>query len=296
MNILVSGSTGLIGSALMPLLAERGHTAGRLVRAGRHIEPGDVRWDPADGTIDETALQGCDAVVHLAGENIAGRWTREKKARIRDSRIEGTSLICKALARLERPPSALLCASAMGYYGNRGEEILTEESEPGSGFLADVGREWEEACRPATEAGIRVVNLRFAMILSSAGGALRQMLTPFRLGLGGRVGSGKQYWSWIAIDDAVSAIAFALESEKLSGPVNVASPNPVTNREFASTLGRVLHRPACCPMPAFAARLLLGQMADELLLSSVRAQPKKLQDASFVFRYPELEVALRGVL
>ena len=296
MNVLISGSSGLIGSALMPLLAERGHTAGRLVRQGGHIEPADVRWDPADGTIDEAGLQGCDAVVHLAGEHVAGRWTPEKKARIRDSRIGGTSLICKALARLERPPSALLCASAVGYYGSRGDEILSEESEPGSGFLADVCREWEEASRPPTEAGIRVVNLRFAMVLSSAGGALKEMLTPFRLGLGGRIGSGKQYWSWIAIDDAVSAIAFALESEKLSGPVNVASPNPVTNREFASTLGRVLHRPVCFPMPVCVARLLLGQMVDEVLLRSIRAQPKRLQNADFVFRYPELEMALEGVL
>lgn len=296
MKVLVSGSTGLVGSALVPFLVSGGHEVVRLVR-GRPA-PGVVAvpWDPQAGTIAAAQLEGFDAVVHLAGENIAGRWTTAKKARIRSSRVEGTRLLADALAGLKRPSRTLICASAIGYYGNRGDELLREDSPPGAGFLAEVCREWEGAARPAAEKGIRVVHLRIGVVLSPAGGALAQMLTPFKLGLGGRIGSGNQYMSWIAIDDLIGAFHHALITESLRGPVNAVAPRPMTNLEFTKTLGRVLGRPTLFPMPAFAARLAFGEMADELLLASARVEPTKLASSGYRFRAPELEGALRHLL
>ena len=295
MRISVTGSSGLIGSALVPLLTAEGHEVGRVVRS---TTAGDAwRWDPGTGHFDAGAVNGMDAVVHLAGESIAaGRWSAARKARIRDSRVRGTRAVAEAVARADPRPQALLCASAMGFYGDRGEERLTEASAPGLGFLSEVSREWEEACAPARDRGVRVANLRFGIVLSPAGGALAKMLLPFRLGAGGVVGSGKQWWSWVALDDAVGAIRHALVTPEVSGPVNVAAPNPVTNAEFTRTLGRVLARPTLFPVPVFAARLALGEMADALLLASARIVPERLQQTGYVFRQPELEGALRHLL
>jgi uncharacterized protein (TIGR01777 family) len=295
MRLSVTGSTGLIGSALVPLLTRDGHEVGRVSRSAAGA--GGWRWDPGAGHVDPAAVDGMDAVVHLAGESIAGgRWSKARKARIRASRARGTRVVAEAVARAEPRPQALLCASAMGFYGDRGNELLTEASAPGRGFLAEVSREWEEACAPARDAGVRVVNLRFGIVLSPTGGALAKMLLPFRLGLGGVVGSGRQWWSWVALDDAVGAIRHALVTPGLAGPVNVTSPSPVTNAEFTRTLGRVLARPTLFPMPAFAARLALGEMAEALLLASARLVPERLQQTGYAFRCPELEGALRHVL
>jgi uncharacterized protein (TIGR01777 family) len=247
-------------------------------------------------SIDVSALEGIDAVVHLAGENIAARWTATQKAKIRDSRVRGTQLLCETLARLSSPPQVLVSASAIGYYGDRGEEILTEESPPGRGFLPEVCRAWEAATEAAKQRGMRVVILRLGMVLSAAGGALAKMLPPFRLGLGGMVGSGRQYMSWIALDDVVGTIQHAIVTDALQGPTNAVAPQAVTNQEFTRTLGKALGRPTLLPLPAFAARLMFGEMADELLLASTRVQPTKLLGSGYRFRYPELEDALRHVL
>ena len=296
MKVLVSGASGLVGSALVPFLTTGGHTVHRLVRSDSG-DAADVRWDPETGTVEADKLAGFDAVVHLAGENIAaGRWTAAKKDRIRDSRVDGTRLLCEALSALETPPKVLICASAIGYYGERGDGVLTEESEPGTGFLTEVCEAWEAATRPAADRGIRVVNLRFGMILSPAGGALARMLLPFKLGVGGKLGSGNQYMSWISLDDVVGAVHYALETESLSGPVNAVAPTPVTNRVYTKTLGQVLKRPALFPVPGFAARLAFGEMADALLLASTRVVPEKLNRSGYVFRQPELEGALRHLL
>ncbi len=296
MRILVSGSSGLIGSKLVGFLTTGGHEVPRLVRADASQDDA-IRWDPAAGTIDREILGGIAAAVHLAGENIAaGRWNDERKNRIRTSRVDGTRLLSTALAELQTPPQVLVCASAVGFYGDRADAELDEASDPGTGFLADVCRDWESAAHPARERGIRVVSLRLGVVLSADGGALEKMLTPFKLGAGGVIGSGRQYWSWIALDDVVSAIDHAITHEALDGPVNCVAPNPVTNREFTKTLGRVLRRPTLVPLPAFAARLALGQMADELLLASARVIPKRLQETGYKFRYPELDNALRHAL
>jgi uncharacterized protein len=298
MNILVSGSTGLVGTALIPALTAGGHEVVRLVRSKSRAPSKELfGWDPEANYIDAAGLEGLDAVVHLAGEPIAaGRWNALKKARIRDSRVRGTQLLCEALAHTAKRPLVLICASAIGFYGDRGEEVLTEASPGGNGFLAEVCREWEAATEPARQKGIRVVNTRFGVILSALGGALAKMLSPFKMGVGGIIGSGRQYMSCIALDDVVRAIQHALATASLSGPVNVVSPTPVTNQEFTKTLGRVLGRPTVFPMPAFAARLALGEMADELLLCSARVEPKKLLEGGFQFQYPDLESALRHVL
>lgn len=295
MNILVSGASGLIGSALVPALAARGHQVRRLVRDDAGED--DVLWRPERGEIDGARLAGFDAVVHLAGENIAdGRWTAEKKRRIVESRCKGTRLLCEALARLPAPPKTLACASAVGFYGSRADEWLDEESAVGSGFLAEGCREWEAATRPAIERGIRVVHLRTGFVLSARGGGLARMLVPFRLGIGGVLGSGKQWMSWVAVDDVVGAIDHVLATEGVRGPVNVVAPEPVTNATFTKTLGRVLGRPTILPMPAFAAHLAFGEVADELLLASQRVAPRRLIASGYRFAWPSLEPALQHLL
>ncbi len=296
MQVVVSGSTGLIGSALVSTLSAGGHAVTRLVRSEPRAGQAEVHWAPAAGTIDHARLEGMDGVVHLAGENIAGRWTPAKKAQIRASRVQGTRLLANALTRLEKPPRVLISASAMGYYGDRGEEVLREDGPSGSGFLAEVCREWEAAAVLAEQKGIRVVCLRTGMVLSSAGGALARMLTPFKMGLGGKIGNGRQYMSWIALDDLVGIIVHALGTETLRGAANAASPNPVTNRDFTKTLGRVLRRPTLFPLPAFVARLAFGEMAQELLLYSIRLEPARILATGYQFRFPELERALHYLL
>jgi uncharacterized protein (TIGR01777 family) len=297
MKVLLSGSSGLVGSALIPVLTDGGHEVVRLVRSQPRPGASEVRWDPEAGDIDAPGLKGAEAAVHLAGESIAaGRWTAAKKDRILESRVKGTRLLAEALAEMKQPPKVLVSASAVGYYGDRGEETLGEESGSGSAFLSEVCRQWEAATEAAADAGIRVVNLRFGIMLSSVGGALPRLLTPFRLGVGGRLGSGKQFMSWIAIDDVAAAILHAMGTETLRGPVNAVAPQPVTNRDFTNTLGRVLGRPTVFPMPAFAARLAFGEMADELLLASQRVEPAKLLASGYQFRFPELEAALRHLL
>jgi uncharacterized protein len=294
MTVLVTGASGFIGSALVPALTTGGHSVRRLTRAAAERED-EYRWNPAAGDVDPRALEDLDAVVHLAGESVAGRWTAAKKERIRRSRVDGTRTLSEALAGLGRPPRVLVCASAIGYYGDRGDEVLTEESAPGEGFLADVVQAWEAASRPAEEAGIRVVRLRFGIVLSSAGGALRTMLRPFRLGAGGRLGSGRQWTSWVSIDDVVGAIHHALFTDALRGAANTVAPNPVTNAELTSTLARLLRRPALLPVPAAVLRVALGEFSQEAL-SSARVVPARLGGTGYDFRHPELEQALRHVL
>lgn len=296
MKILVSGATGLVGQELIPLLTTGGHEVFRLVRRNP-TEANDIPWDPHKGEIHKARLEGLDGVVHLAGENIAGaRWNAVVKQRIRESRTVPTRLLCETLASLERKPKVLVCASAIGYYGDRGTEILSEQSPAGGGFLAEVCREWEAACEPARQAGIRVVNLRIGVVLTPKGGALAKMLFPFKMGGGGVVGSGRQYWSWIAIDDVIGSIQHCLTHNEIYGPVNATAPNPATNYEFTKTLGAVLHRPTIFPLPGFVAKLALGEMAQDLLLASTRVMPNQLQATGYQFRCPTLESTLRHVL
>jgi NAD dependent epimerase/dehydratase family enzyme len=277
MKVLVTGSTGLIGSALVRDLAGEGHIVTRLLRSSSGTKEDAVLWNPEKGTVDCNGLTGHDAVVHLAGENIAGSsWTPKRKALIRDSRVKGTVLLCESLSRLARPPGTLVCASAVGYYGDRGNEMLKEDSPPGKGFLAEICREWEEATGEIARTGVRVVNLRIGMVLSAEGGALAKMLPAFRAGAG--------------------VIRHALATNSLEGPVNAVAPHPVTNREFTKLLGRILWRPTIAAMPAFAARLLFGEMADELLLASTRVAPAELIASEYRFRFPEAEGALRYLL
>jgi uncharacterized protein (TIGR01777 family) len=293
----MTGSSGLIGSALTRRLETGGERVRRLVRSPDDLTEDARLWDPQRGTLDETALEGVDAVVHLAGETIAGRWTEEKKKRIRSSRIDSTQLLCDAVTRASPRPRVFVCASAVGIYGDRGDERLTEDSSLGSGFLPAVAAEWEAVTEPATRAGARVVNLRSGEVLSRDGGVLAQLLTPFRLGLGGPLGGGRHYMSWISIVDEVRAIEHALVTEELSGPVNLVSPNPVTNREFAKTLGRVLHRPAVLPTPLLPLRLAYGtEFVDEVLLTSTRATPARLLETGYRFEHDELAGALNAVL
>lgn len=297
MKILVSGSSGLVGSALVPHLVTGGHLVVRLVRTRPAPGEATVSWDPASGTLDAAALEGFDAIVHLAGERLVpDRWTEAKKARIRDSRVGSTRLLSEAIARLSRPPRALICASAVGYYGDRGDELLGEGSPAGSGYLAEVCRAWEAAAEPAARKGVRVVQHRFGVILSPKGGALRKMLLPFKLGLGGRLGHGRQYMSWVALDDVLGGIEHALAAGTLRGPVNTVAPHPVSNAEFTRTLGRVLGRPTIFPMPTFAARLAFGEAADALLLAGQRVEPMCLLASGYHFRFPDLEPALRHLL
>ncbi len=296
MTILVTGGSGLIGRRLIPFLEQRGHRVLRLVRSRDLAGERAVYWSTAEGGFEWDESGPIDAVVHLAGESILGRWTGAKKARIRDSRVDPTRNLCAFLAGLASPPSVLVCASATGFYGDRGDELLGEASPPGDGFLPEVSRLWEAATEPARDAGIRVVNLRIGMVLTPEGGALAAMRTPFRLALGGKVGDGRQYMSWITRDDLVSVIDYALESDVLAGPINAVAPKAVTNAEFTRTLGRVLHRPTPFSVPAFAVRLLFGQMGSDLLLASARVEPRRLREAGFQFEHAELEAALLALL
>lgn len=301
MIIAVTGSTGLVGKALVAALEADGHLVRPVVRCAPRAEKNEIGWDPAAGKIDAAELANVDAVVHLAGENIAAkRWTPAFKQAVLDSRLRGTNLLCQTLAGLATKPSVLVSASAVGYYGTRGDEPVDETTPPGTGFLADVCKQWEAATKPARDAGIRVVNLRIGFVLARGGGGLAKMLTPFSLGLGGVIGSGRQYMSWIALDDLVHVIQFTLAptpgGTPLNGPVNAIAPNPVTNREFTKTLGRVLNRPTVFPMPAFAARLAFGEMADDMLIGGVCVVPKALTASRFSFAYPDLESALRHIL
>ncbi len=296
MKVLVTGATGLVGSELVPFLTKQGHDVYRLTRGKAH-EAHDIVWDPSRNQFPKGRIEGTDVVIHLAGENIAGkRWNSAVKSELRRSRVEGTKLLCETITQLETLPKTLICASAIGFYGDRGSEMLNETSAGGTGFLADVCREWEAACEPARAKGIRVVNLRTGVVLSTKGGALAKMLPPFKMGVGGVVGSGNQYWSWITIDDLVGVINHCVTHEKLSGPVNATSPCPVTNYDFTKTLGTVLGRPTIFPMPAFAARIALGEMANDLLLASAKVLPNRLSESGYQFLYPSLEPALRHLL
>ena len=300
MDVVVTGSSGLIGSALGPALARAGHRMIPMVRSA--TKKGDaLRWDPERATIDAGGLEGTHAVVNLAGESIGEkRWNDAQKARIRDSRIKGTRLLAETLAKLQQPPSVLVSGSAVGYYGDRGDEILTEASPPGTGFLAELARDWEEATASAEAAGIRVAHLRTGIVLAAGGGALKKMLTPFKLGLGGRLGSGRQWMSWIALDDEVGAIVHLLgdgAGTAPAGAVNATAPNPVINADLTRALGEQLKRPTVLPVPKAGLRLLLGgEMAEELLLGGQRALPTRLLDSGYQFAFPDLRSALERVL
>ena len=292
-RVLVSGVSGPIGAALLPYLESQGARIVRLVR-GPARGPDQISWDPLRPLA--AAVSGFEAVIHLAGETVAGRWTEAKKKAIRESRVRGTRHLADALAKTQSRPRVFICASAIGFYGNRGDEVLTEASPAGKGFLPEVTREWEAASRIAADAGIRTVNLRLGLVLSPKGGALKKMLTPFKLGLGGKIGSGQQWWSWIHVDDIVGALHHALQTDSLSGPVNLVAPNPARNADFTQVLASVLRRPAFFHVPAFAARLTFGEMADELVLSSERVEPAKLRDSGYAFRFAELRLALEDLV
>ncbi len=293
MNVLMTGSSGTVGTALTTFLTSGGHQVRRLLRTPGS-EANATWWNPVDGTFADGALDGIDAVVHLAGEGIAaGRWTEARKARIRDSRVIGTQRLSEALAKMEISPKVLVAGSALGFYGDRGDELLDESASPGTGFLSDVCQSWEDATAPVRDRGVRVVNLRMGLVLRSL---LSQMLLPFRLGVGGVLGAGDQYMSWVDLDDVLRIALRLLTDESISGPVNAVSPNAVTNREFTKTLGRVIRRPTIFPMPAVAARLIFGEMADALLLASTRVDPAVLKTIGFEFEFPQLDGALRHVL
>jgi uncharacterized protein len=293
--VAVTGTTGLIGSALVPALRERGDRVVAMTRA-HDAPPNVIEWDPERGRLDANALAGVDAVVHLGGVSVDARWTAEYKRAIARSRVESTTLLAHTLARMRPIPTVFVVASAVGIYGDRGDEILDEHSLTGSGFLADVGRAWEAAASPARDAGIRTVHTRFGVVLSRAGGALAKMLPPFELGAGGKIGRGTQWMSWIARDDVTRVLLYAIDHPAVSGPINVTAPAPVTNAEFAKTLGHVLHRPTVASIPAFALRLAYGELADAALLASQRALPRALDALGFEFQYPTLDAALRRAL
>ena len=293
MKILISGSSGLVGGGLAGALRENGHSVGRLVRPGGKLGAGDVPWDPMSASIDTSPMEGADAFVHLSGASIGdSRWTPARKAVLRSSRVDSTRVLVDALARLRQKPKVFVCASATGYYGDRGDEILTESSDCGTDFLALLARDWEAEAMRAEHTGIRTVRLRYGVIFSAAGGALPRMAMPFKLGVGGRFGSGQQWMSWITLEDAVAITRLAIENDALAGPVNVVAPNPVRNAEFTRILANALHRPAIFPAPAFALRLALGEMAGPLLLSSQRVRPERLIAMNYAFRSTDLATAL----
>jgi uncharacterized protein (TIGR01777 family) len=298
MRILITGASGLIGKALQRSFAEKGYEM-LLASRGEPKNANEIQWDVEDGFREEdlSRLEGLDAVVHLAGEGIAGlRWTDDKKRAIRDSRVNGTRNLVNTLADLKQKPKVLIAGSAMGFYGDRGDEILTETSRPGDTFLSDVCKEWEMESRRAEDSGIRTVLLRTSIVLSKDGGALATMLTPFKFGVGGVVGSGKQWMSWVSLDDVIDIINYAIEHESLRGAVNVASPNPVTNEEFTKTLGDVLYRPTFLPLPEFAVNLVFGEMGDALLIDSTRVEPKRLKEAGYKFKFTDLKSALENAV
>ena len=288
-TVAITGASGMVGTALATVLRESGHNPVSITRKASGSSDGSIIWDPASGLKDPSQLGTVGTVVHLAGENIAaGRWTAALKDRIRRSRVEGTRSLVKSIAAVGHRPKTLVCASAIGFYGERGDTVLDEDADAGTGFLAEVCREWEHEADAAMELGLRVVKVRIGVVLSPKGGALAKMLLPFKLGAGGIIGSGKQYWSWIGLHDLVRIIAFCVEHDSIQGAVNAVSPNSMTNYDFTKGVGRALHRPTLFPMPAFAAKLVLGEMANELLLSSTRVTPKKLMEQGFEFHYPEL--------
>jgi uncharacterized protein (TIGR01777 family) len=297
MRVLISGASGLVGSALTDELRRAGHTVNRLVRPGGAAAPGDVGWDPITGKLELGGPDGVEGIVHLAGASIAeGRWTESRKQVLRASRVDATRNLVNGLLGLARPPKVLVSASAVGYYGDRGDEQLTEACAPGSDFLAQLARDWEAEALRAGEKGIRTVVLRFGVILSARGGALPRMLLPFKMGVGGKLGSGQQWMSWLTLAEAVGIARHALESAELTGAVNAVAPSPVRNSEFTKVLGKVLRRPTMFPAPAFALKLALGEMAEALLLSSQRVIPARLQEQGYRFQHPTLEAALRAVL
>ena len=298
MRVLISGASGLIGTALTSRLESAEIEVKQLTR--QSVDDADekrIYWHPESGTLDAEQIEGFRAVIHLAGENVADEnWTNEKKRRIMDSRVASATLLCRVLAHLKEKPRMLICASAIGYYGNRGDEELTEDSEPGTGFLAEVCQAWERAVQPAVEAGIKVVNLRMGMVLSSHGGALQRMLPPFRLGLGGPVAGGQQWMSWIAMNDLMEIILHCLNNRRMTGVINAVAPNPVQNRDFVQALGRVLGKPVITPVPAFAVKLKFGEMGRELILASTRVKPERLEQSGFEWQYPDIEDALRACI
>jgi uncharacterized protein (TIGR01777 family) len=294
MRILVSGASGPIGAALLRALKAQGAAFTRLVRnsaTGNH----QIVWDPSR-PLSPDSVSGFDAVIHLAGESIVGRWTDAKKRRILDSRSQGTGHLAEAVAKASQPPRVFIAASAVGFYGNRGDEILSEDSPSGEGFAAEICRQWEAATQPAAKAGIRTAQMRMGVVMSADGGALPEMLIPFRLGLGGRLGNGRQWWTWVSVRDVVGAIQHVLNHNSLSGPVNAVAPNPVTNAEFTRILASVLNRPAIFPIPAFAVRMIFGEMGEELFLGSQRVEPTKLAASGYQFQHPDLKNALKEIL
>jgi len=295
MNIVISGSSGLVGSALTNFFKDQGHIVKRLVREKGGLAHDEIAWDPEAGTIEIDSLEHTDVWINLAGENIAhGRWNDTKKKKILNSRVKSTKLLSETINRLKNPPSVWINASAIGYYGNEGEKLLDEQSPLGTNYLSKVCKEWEDAVQAPPN--VRTVFTRFGLVLSTKGGALKQLMLPFRLGLGGVLGTGKQYMSWITLQDLVLALAFIINTPSLKGPVNLVTPFPVTNQEFTAILGKVLSRPTIFAMPVFAARLIFGEMAEELLLSSTKVNPKKLIETAFPFKHPHLEEALSTLL
>jgi uncharacterized protein (TIGR01777 family) len=300
-EVAITGASGLIGSAITRALRDDGHTVLSLIRpasTGQRAGADAIRWDPVAGTIEADGLEGIDAVVHLAGAGIGNRrWSPERKREIRESRVRGTDLLARTLAGLSRPPGVFVSGSAVGFYGDRGDEVLTEQSEPGADFLAEVVQAWEAAALPAVDAGIRTVFLRNGVVLAAVGGMLPRLVTMFRLYVGGRLGSGRQWLSWVSIDDEVGVIRFLFDNADVSGPINVTGPAPITNAEFTKALGAALHRPTVVPVPAFGPRLVLGrEMADELLFVSQRAVPAALTAAGYRFAHPDVATALAALL